>query len=578
MLKRFLSLMLALSMVLSLACVSAFAAEDADAAQSDSAGVVAEAVEEPDAQPEETANDTDDPALELMEDPKVWVEEPTVELGVKKSHSLWIYSNLKYPSGRDKFSFKVGDKSIATAEWTLGGGLGTNESMRIKGVKEGTTTITVSAKKDGVVLASTTITVIVKGSGSTNPEPNPDPEPDPEPSKTPVIESSESSVQLKSNEDHSVLISTNLAANEFDHINASSKNGLVSAVMGQQANNTSYYLNLKGLKAGTDMITVTLEGTKTNGEKVLATVKINVTVTAAPDPDPEPFRIWTSESSVTLKPNETRTIVVNRSSYAKTMGSANTDSSCATLEWGDWADSSHNSVYLTIKGLKAGSAVITVFARDENGNELGSADINVTVTGSSSGSDSAKIWSSESSVKLAANSTHKVVVSKNSSSEQMGWTSSDTACVTAEWGDWVDSSHSSKYLTIKGLKAGSAVITLYAGDGNNKVLATSQFNVTVTAASRSDTKKPGKTGLKVKKATKKLISLSWNKVSKASGYEVSLNIKGNPKTFRVKTTSYQINLTGGKSKMAYTVKVRAYKTVNGKTIYGKWTTKKGKLK
>lgn len=257
--------------------------------------------------------------------------------------------------------------------------------------------------------------------------------------------------------------------------------------------------------------------------------------------------------------------------------------------------SDKGAVWVRVKGLKEGTAVLTATIRGglgHSGEVYCSADVKIIVKGSGSSDPSPApapdptptgktpaIESSESSVKLAANSSHKVKVTrKNTSSDQMGFSISDSAYVTAEWGDWLDSSHNSKYLIIKGLKEGSAVITLYAGDGNGNILASSKISVSVTAASSSDTKKPGKPKVKVKKATKKLISLSWKKVSKASGYEVCLSIKGNPKTFPVKGTSYQINLTGAKSKMAYKVKVRAYKLVNDKKIYGGWTTKKGKLK
>lgn len=90
---------------------------------------------------------------------------------------------------------------------------------------------------------------------------------------------------------------------------------------------------------------------------------------------------------------------------------------------------------------------------------------------------------------------------------------------------------------------------------------------------------PGKVSVKsVKSTSKKTMTVKWKKVSKASGYQIQYGTKSNfkkAKTVTVKsgkTTSYKIKKLFSKKK--YYVRMRAYKTVNGKKYYSKWSSKK----
>ncbi len=98
-----------------------------------------------------------------------------------------------------------------------------------------------------------------------------------------------------------------------------------------------------------------------------------------------------------------------------------------------------------------------------------------------------------------------------------------------------------------------------------------------TATSQS---KPGKAKIKAKNKKKKSIKVTWKKVSGASGYEVSYSLNKKFKKAKKKTTtktSYTIKKL--KKKKTYYVRVRAYKTVNGKKLYGGWSSaKKVKIK
>lgn len=86
-----------------------------------------------------------------------------------------------------------------------------------------------------------------------------------------------------------------------------------------------------------------------------------------------------------------------------------------------------------------------------------------------------------------------------------------------------------------------------------------------------------------KSTSKKKIKASWSKVGGASGYQVMWstykNFSKNYKTKSVKSKYSSKTVTTAQSKKTYYVRVRAYKTVNGKKVYSPWSnTKKVKTK
>ena len=86
-----------------------------------------------------------------------------------------------------------------------------------------------------------------------------------------------------------------------------------------------------------------------------------------------------------------------------------------------------------------------------------------------------------------------------------------------------------------------------------------------------------------KSTSKKNIRASWSKVGVASGYQVMWstykNFSKNYKTKSVKAKSLSKTVTTAQSKKTYYVRVRAYKTINGKKVYSQWSsTKKVKTK
>lgn len=123
-------------------------------------------------------------------------------------------------------------------------------------------------------------------------------------------------------------------------------------------------------------------------------------------------------------------------------------------------------------------------------------------------------------------------------------------------------------VTIKG--TGKTTITIKAAETDTYSAATKKITLTI---------KPKKAAGVALTAKRKAITVSWNKDSQASGYQVlcatnSKFTKGK-KTVTVKnakTTKKTVSkLKAGKT---YYVKVRAYKTVSGKKVYGAYSAVK----
>jgi Skp family chaperone for outer membrane proteins len=84
-----------------------------------------------------------------------------------------------------------------------------------------------------------------------------------------------------------------------------------------------------------------------------------------------------------------------------------------------------------------------------------------------------------------------------------------------------------------------------------------------------------KAKIKSAKAGKKSVTVKWGKIKNAGGYQISYKVGSKTKKVTVSGGSkVSKKIKGLQSGKKYTIKVRAYKKVNGKTYYGKWSSAK----
>ena len=109
-----------------------------------------------------------------------------------------------------------------------------------------------------------------------------------------------------------------------------------------------------------------------------------------------------------------------------------------------------------------------------------------------------------------------------------------------------------------------------------QISAPTQPTTTTPTTAAKPVSKPKSASIKKVKSAKKAISVQWKKVSGVKGYQIQVatdkKFKKNKKTVTVKkqkTTKTKIKKL--KSKKKYYVRMRTYKTVNGKKIYSSWS-------
>ena len=117
------------------------------------------------------------------------------------------------------------------------------------------------------------------------------------------------------------------------------------------------------------------------------------------------------------------------------------------------------------------------------------------------------------------------------------------------------------------------------GPGVAKITVKAEATASYKAASKTVTVTvaPKKQSISLVNKIKKQLTIKWKKNTKASGYEVvySKNKKfTGKKTVRKAKTTTSYKVKGLKKGKKYYVKVRSYKTVNGKRIYGAYSTAK----
>lgn len=130
---------------------------------------------------------------------------------------------------------------------------------------------------------------------------------------------------------------------------------------------------------------------------------------------------------------------------------------------------------------------------------------------------------------------------------------------------------------INGLKAGTAYtvkvrayrtangITKY-GNYSNEV------KFTTTGNNQDNTKLGTVTNLRVTGTTNTTASLTWTAVSNASGYQVYIKEGNNAYQYIGNTSNPKVTVNTLVAGTTYTIKIRAYRTVNGTTTYGNYSS------
>ncbi|MDO4364210.1 MAG: fibronectin type III domain-containing protein [Clostridia bacterium] len=100
--------------------------------------------------------------------------------------------------------------------------------------------------------------------------------------------------------------------------------------------------------------------------------------------------------------------------------------------------------------------------------------------------------------------------------------------------------------------------------------------LTQPATSSNITEKPATVKINKSQAKKKAVVVTWNPVSNTDGYQIQVatdkKFKKNKKTVTVtKQNASKKTVKKLKAEKKYYVRVRTYKVVNGKKVYGKWS-------
>ena len=112
--------------------------------------------------------------------------------------------------------------------------------------------------------------------------------------------------------------------------------------------------------------------------------------------------------------------------------------------------------------------------------------------------------------------------------------------------------------------------------------STTKPAATTTATNTTTVKAPAKTTVKLSKAKKTSIKVSWKKISGVAAYQIQYSTSKNfkkAKTVKVSAKSASKVLKKLKKNKTYYIRVRAYKMNGRKKVYGKWSkVKKVKIK
>lgn len=216
----------------------------------------------------------------------------------------------------------------------------------------------------------------------------------------------------------------------------------------------------------------------------------------------------------------------------------------ATEKGIDWSSSNNKVATVDAKGtvtaVNPGTATITAAAKDGSGAK---ASCRITAVRKTA---SIKMSSSTLGMKPGETKNLKTTISPLDVTEKgITWSSSNQKVAAVDANGKVTAKTS-----------GDAVITATAKDGSG-IKASCQIKVI------------GNVKAKAGSAGHQSVKLSWNKVDKADGYTVYRYHKKSKKYKAIKNTKKRsFTNTGLATGKKYTYKVRAYRTISGKKVYG----------
>lgn len=117
------------------------------------------------------------------------------------------------------------------------------------------------------------------------------------------------------------------------------------------------------------------------------------------------------------------------------------------------------------------------------------------------------------------------------------------------------------------LKPGKVTLTISAEQGQ-KYNALPKTKITITV-------KPLAAKATVKSSAKGQVKVSWKAVKSVSGYQIQYSTSAtmkNEKSITAKSAERTVTLRKMTSKKNYYIRIRTYKTVNGKKYYSNWST------
>ncbi len=279
-------------------------------------------------------------------------------------------------------------------------------------------------------------------------------------------------------------------------------------------------------------------------------------------------RVWASTYSATVARGYQNTITIYTEGEYDHMRCAYKNDGPVDIKWGDFER----------------DGATCVFPLYIIGKSIGNDTLNVTLEGTANNGEQvlASIQISVSVMEAGGSRANKITAS-NVKKKQSSKAQSFNLNASAKGGAKL--SYESDQDAVK--VNGSGKVTIgknFCGKANIKITAAAKGEYKETSKTVTVTVTPGKTKITIKSATTAKISFSWKKVPNASGYICTGKVGKRPaaKADERGNTNFNdtLRVTGGKfaHNERFTLKMRAYKIVGSKRIYGPWVKKTGKIK